>query len=276
MSNQRSRNQRFISPIVLLALARPRARRDALALEQNKPCDPDLNGAHYPLLPVTNVGCHGTLLHNHDQYQVIFNVPFAALFFLPTHAPAVAASFACAKAERRRERQICNDQALSGLDLQLGRLYQERRALLSPHGAPVLKNSEQSWIRFVTTVCPIDIGKGAPEMYAARNSLQQRFQNRLKQIAMVGQKQGPFLFNRIDIVAAQPAADQTGSTLGFLTQHVAYPQIDNIDAPATSAWNKNATRVLPIHSDCEDDDDDDYVIGFANDRMIGTRWSSYT
>lgn len=96
---------------------------------------------------------------------------------------------------------------------------------------------------------------------------------------MVGQKQGPFVFNRIDLFAAGTSTADNVATPGFWTQHVGYPQIDNIATPAAEAWNKGARRDLANGDDCENghgDDDVDYVVGYANDRIISIRWSDYT
>lgn len=182
----------------------------------------------------------------------------------------MAASFDCAKASKPREKLICDDQALSDLDSQLGHLYQERRSLLTAHGAELLQKSEQNWLRFVATVCPT-----GPFPKAC---LQRQYQDRLKQLSMVGQKQGPFVFNRIDLFAAGNSNDDNSATPGFWTQHVGYPQIDNIATPATEAWNMGARRDLANGDDCENghgDDDVDYVVGYASDRMISTQWSDY-
>ena len=216
----------------------------------------------------------------------LFPVCVALLCFLAVHSPALAASFECAKASKPREKLICADQALSDLDSQLGHMYQERRSLLSAHGAELLQKSEQNWLRFVATVCPLDTGKLVPADPTTFPSgpfpkvcLQRQYENRLKQLSMVGQKQGPFVFNRIDLFTAGASTVDNVATPGFWTQHVAYPQIDNITTPATEAWNKSAKRELANGDDCENgdgDDDVDYVVGYANDRIVSTRWSDYT
>jgi uncharacterized protein len=182
-------------------------------------------------------------------------------------------------ASKPREKLICDDQALSDLDSALGHMYQERRSMLSARGAESLQKSEQNWLRFASTVCPIDAGKPVPEWSSPKACLQRQYQDRLKRLSVVGQKQGPFVFNRIDLFAAGASTEDNVATPGFWTQHVGYPQIDNIATPATGAWNKSAKRDLAKSDDCDGghgDDDVDYVIGYANYRMISTRWSDYT
>jgi len=92
---------------------------------------------------------------------------------------------------------------------------------------------------------------------------------------MVGQKQGPFVFNRIDIFAVGTSSVDNVATPGFSTHHVGYPQIDNLDTPMTDAWNKQAVKKIS-DGDCGDDGDidTDYEIGYANENLISTSWSN--
>jgi uncharacterized protein len=216
----------------------------------------------------------------------LFSICATLLCFLAIQSPTFAASFDCAKASKPREKLICDDQALSDLDSQLGHLYSERRSLLSPSGVELLQKSEQNWLRFAATVCPVDTVRPVPSNPTTFPSgpfpkacLQRQYEDRLKQLSMVGQKQGPFIFNRIDLFAAGPSADDNLATPGFWTEHVAYPQIDNITTPATESWNQRARRNLANGDDCENghgDDDIDYVVGYASGTMISAQWSDYT
>ena len=119
---------------------------------------------------------------------------------------ASTASFDCAHAKSAREKLICGHPELSKLDEQLGRIYQERQVALSAHGAALLRRSELSWLHFVRLVC-------SPSRAPADNSdrpedcLLKVYRERIEQLSKVGQKIGPFVFNRIDTYAVQPASD---------------------------------------------------------------------
>jgi uncharacterized protein len=185
------------------------------------------------------------------------------------HGLPLAASFDCTHAASPREQLICRDPVLSDLDGRLGRAYQARRAVLSPHGAELLQSSERSWLHFITTVCPLAVPADADERRIPKNCLQEYYEERLNQLAKVGQRVGPFLFNRIDLYAAEPAPaeDQTGGTPGFYVQHVAYPQIDNPHSPQEEAWNKQMVKSL-----AGEEEPADYEIGYANRRVISMQW----
>jgi uncharacterized protein len=189
---------------------------------------------------------------------------------------ASAASFDCARAKAPREQLICREPVLSDLDDKLGRAYQERRALLSPRGAELLERSESSWLHFLAIVCPMEVPADADRSSTPKKCLEEKYNERLGQLAKVGQRLGPFLFNRIDLYAAEPAPDSSGNMRGFYAQHVAYPQIDNSDLPLAAAWNKQAVKSLSKSDDCGTGDDDlDYDIGYATERVISVEWTSF-
>ncbi|MGH6986909.1 MAG: hypothetical protein ACRED9_08765 [Caulobacteraceae bacterium] len=145
-------------------------------------------------------------------------------------------------------------------------------AMLSPAGAMMLKQSQMNWLSFIATVCPaqpITKWGGSPSECLKRN-----FEERLTELAMVGQRLGPFRFNRLDFFARRPDHDATGATSGFYTNHVGYPQIDDPTIPAARAWNTKMVRPLDLGGDCDgpdNDSDDDYVLGYANRNLISVR-----
>lgn len=198
----------------------------------------------------------------------------AGSFVLP--AAASAASFDCTRTKLPREQLICSDSELSKLDEQLGRAYEERRALLSPRGAELLHRSEVSWLRFVATACPLAVFTNTDDTDRAKGCLVGKYRERLNQLSKVGQRVGPWRFNRLDFYAALPAPDSTGNTAGFYVEHIAYPQIDNADSPQVNVWNKTVEKSLSQGNDGEDesDTDTDYEIGEANEHIISVQWTA--
>lgn len=193
-----------------------------------------------------------------------------------SNSAAAVASFDCTRTTSAREKVICGDPALSALDGQLGRLYRERRALLSPQGAKLLQESERSWLGFVGTICSSDGPENKPWL-SRRFCLTRQYNERVRQLRAAGQKIGPYVFNRIDLYATQPSGDETGSAAGFYIQHTAYPQIDNANSPELRAWNQANVRDLPKDGDCGPGDYDvDFEVGYANARFISVRWTDST
>jgi len=191
-----------------------------------------------------------------------------------------AASFDCGHAASPREKLICSDPTLSDLDSKLGRLYQERRALLSPHGADLLQTSERSWLTYTATVCTLAVPDHAVWSQQPKNCLALKYRDRLKQLSYAGEKVGPFLFNRIDFFSAEPAPDNSGQTLGFYVQHIGYPQIDGPSSSQADEWNRQSAKTLEPSSYCgqgdsNGDEDADYVVGYATQRFISVKLSSF-
>lgn len=192
-------------------------------------------------------------------------------------AAASAASFDCTRTKLPREQLICRESELSKLDEQLGRTYEGRKALLSDHGAELLHRSEISWLHFVAMVCPVVVSTNTDDTDHAKNCLAGKYRERLDQLSKVGQRIGPWRFNRLDFYAALPAPDSTGNTAGFYVEHIAYPQIDNADSPQVNAWNQTVEKSLSQGSDGEDvesDTDTDYEIGEANEHIISVQWTA--
>lgn len=199
----------------------------------------------------------------------------AGSFILP--GSAAAASFDCTRTKLPREQMICRDSELSKLDEQLGRSYEEHKALLSDHGAELLHRSEVSWLHFVATVCPVSGLALTDSARDTKDCLAGKYRERLDQLAKVGQRIGPWRFNRLDFYAALPAPDTSGSAPGFYVEHIAYPQIDNADSPQVNAWNKSVEKNLSQGYDGEDADSDtdtDYEIGNANEHIVSVQWTA--
>ncbi len=187
---------------------------------------------------------------------------------------AHAASFDCKAAKSNTEKAICGSPKLSALDEQLARDYERALHALSPTGAARLKDSQRSWLRFATQVCTPR--KGARRDEPMAECLEPEFKERLAQLAQVGRRLGPYVFNRLDFYASAHIRNDDGGRPGFVTDHVAYPQIDMPVTPATTAWNaaqrKDAPGELAGSDDPDDtsseDDDTDYTLACANERFI--------
>ena len=188
---------------------------------------------------------------------------------------AHAASFDCKAAKSTTEKAICGSPTLSALDEQLARDYERALHALSPAGGLRLKESQRSWLRYATQVCTPRKGVKRDEPMA--ECLAPEFKDRLAQLAQVGLRLGPYVFNRIDFYASGRVRDDQGGRPGYVTDHVAYPQIDTPVTPATTAWNaaqrKDAASGELQGSDDPDatgneDDDTDYTLACANERFI--------
>jgi uncharacterized protein len=192
-------------------------------------------------------------------------------------AGAHAASFDCKAAKTPTEKTICASPELSALDEKLAADYARALHALSPAGAARLKDSQRSWLRFAKAVCvPLEL---ANRDEPPASCLEAEFRARLQQLAQAGVRVGPYLFNRIDFYESSPArAHDGGNHGGFVTQHVAFPQIDAPINAATTAWNaaqrKEDPGPLPTPVDPDglaEDDDSDYTLGCAGERFISLR-----
>jgi uncharacterized protein len=197
----------------------------------------------------------------------------AALLFTLA-AGAHAASFDCKAAKTAAEKAICGSPKLSALDEKLAQDYERALHALSPGGATQLKASQRSWLRYATQVCAL--GKRPGHGESTTECLEIEFGHRLDQLAQAGVRVGPYVFNRVDFYAAARAHDDDGgSHSGFVTDHVAFAQVDTPLTAATTAWNaaqrKDDPGPITLSNEADDvaeDDDTDYTLGCAGDRFI--------
>jgi uncharacterized protein len=193
-----------------------------------------------------------------------------------------AASFGCASATAPKDKLICQSPELSALDAQLAHLYQRKIAMLSPRGADLLRDSQQSWLRYIRTVCPMAPASTSDSRADPATCLRQCYQDRLTELDAVARKLGPFLFNQVDLFAAEPhdSSDDTGSVPGFYVQHLSYPQIDTPVSANTDAWNKIYDKG-PVFTSvgCDGprgDGETRYDVSYAGEHVISVTWSDST
>jgi len=193
-----------------------------------------------------------------------------------------AASFSCASATAPEERLICQSPELSALDEQLANVYQQKIAVLSPRGRDLLRSSEQSWLRYLQTVCPMVPASTRDSRADPATCLTLRYQERLNDLNAVARKLGPFLFNQVDLFAAEPhdSSDDTGSVPGFYVQHLSYPQIDNPESASSHAWNaaydKGPVSTTVGCDGPEGDGESRYEVTYAGEHVISVAWSDST
>jgi len=200
-----------------------------------------------------------------------------ATALLAAAAGAQAASFDCKAARTPTEKAICGSPRLSALDDALARDYERALKALSAAGGASLKASQRSWLRYATQVCTPRGPAGEGERRA--DCLAAEFDRRRAQLAQAGVRVGPWVFNRVDAYASAPAPDGDGGVHShYVTQHVAFPQIDVPDTPATRAWNAAQRKDAPgeiaaptAPDDVAEDDDSDYTLGCAGERFISVR-----
>jgi uncharacterized protein len=220
---------------------------------------------------------------NQNLHKVAQLIAVASVLWLIIHGHVYAASFDCSQANNPREHFICSRPELSELDSQLGHVYGAKKSLLSAQGAQLLQQAERGWLRYVAQICPLNAStQQHSPLWSPEDCMARQYRERMRQLAKVGQRIGPYRFNRIDLYEAKPVSDvsdTTGHTEGFSTKHTAYPQIDNADSNEALAWNKQQVASLPGMGDCESDGnyDIDYLIGYANEHVISKldTWNQY-
>jgi uncharacterized protein YecT (DUF1311 family) len=206
------------------------------------------------------------------KFGILAAASTGVLLSLP--GAAAAASFDCSGKLTAGEQLVCNNVVLSDLDSRLEELYSASIASLSPEGADLLRASERSWIKHIDTICP-NMTPRPMRADTPTSCMVNRYRERLGQLQKAAFRSGPYLIERVDMFAAEPAPkDGFGHHSGFYVQHVAFPRIDSPKTNETLAWNKRSARSLSLGDDCgQGDEDTDYELGYASQSVISIRWT---
>lgn len=106
------------------------------------------------------------------------------LFFLcqATHA----ASFDCAKAASKSEKQICATPELSKLDEQLASSYENAKNQLSPESQKLFINGQRAWLKFHSSYCFYDQFAKPADKASSRACQIQEYKSRIESIRKTG------------------------------------------------------------------------------------------
>ncbi len=205
---------------------------------------------------------------------------------------AGAASFDCAKASEAHEKLICADQALSGKDEEMARLYKGAQAVLSEEGKRLLTAGQRSWLLFIRKLCPVPAAPAQPEAQdAARACIDGQYDGRIAALKRAVVTKGPFRFMRVESFEARKGSpdDDSANHPGIDELQRAYPRIDAPDDPETRRWNEHvaafakklagATKEADKAGEEEEDDSDswlDYEIVFASPALISVEFTLST
>jgi uncharacterized protein len=187
---------------------------------------------------------------------------------------ASAASFDCATAKRPQDLLICDTPSLSVADDRMAALYTAALSSVSELGRALLKTSQQSWLRYLSAVCPVS-GNVADRVEKI-DCLSQKYRRRSEKLDGAIQRKGPFLFVRVDLYAAVPMTEPSSKDQAFSIHEVSYPQIDEPTSEQTNWWNAISTRRIEPSQLCDGrygDETTSYVIDLATSSLISVTWS---
>ena len=143
-------------------------------------------------------------------------------------APAVAASFDCAKAATRSERAICASPDLAAADGEMGEAYRALRALLPPKQRPGLARDQQAWLRSRDRNCRYDgSAAGFAKCLLFTTGFRTKFLSATSVTTANGTRIAPNLFHEdragaYRITAIYPVAESGDPAAAARFNHAAY------------------------------------------------------
>lgn len=106
------------------------------------------------------------------------------IFFL--YQTAHAASFDCAKAASKSEKQICASPELSKLDEELANIYDKAKNQLSPESQKLFVNGQRAWLKFHSSYCFYDQFAKPAEKASSTECQIQEYKSRIESIRKTG------------------------------------------------------------------------------------------
>lgn len=166
----------------------------------------------------------------------------SALVLLPAFgaAPALAASFDCAKAASPFEHAICDDASLSAADERLAKTYQTAIGGLSPTALDAVRNDQRAWLDYARKACTLNAEPLISGRYSERgvSCLVDLFTSRARVLENSRMIEGLRVYP-LGHYAALPDPDEAGDPDSYwpvATHEFSYVQID-LDAGFAHAFN---------------------------------------
>jgi uncharacterized protein len=110
-----------------------------------------------------------------------------SVFFLLLISQAIhAASFDCAKAASKSEKQICANPQLSALDEELARVYDAAKNQLSPESQKLFISGQKSWLKFHSSSCFYDQSAKPADKTSSSQCQIQEYKSRIESLRKTG------------------------------------------------------------------------------------------
>ncbi len=110
-----------------------------------------------------------------------------SVFFLLLISQVIhAASFDCAKAASKSEKQICANPQLSALDEELARVYDTAKNQLSPESQKLFISGQKSWLKFHSSSCFYDQSAKPADKTSSSQCQIQEYKSRIESLRKTG------------------------------------------------------------------------------------------
>lgn len=192
--------------------------------------------------------------------RIIFLISFLSLGCLPLLADA--ASFDCSKATNAIEKAICNTPELSQLDEKLASSYHQALNQLPQQERAFLTRDQKNWLVFVKKTCT------QTKSSALVECLEEKYQERSKDLGMAIYPSGPYLFSQVNSYKAYKGTDRGCSLVQYQSS---YPRIISPLSPKAVRWNEvleSEAKMIESDDECFGESSSGYSIKAATEDFI--------
>lgn len=188
-----------------------------------------------------------------------------------------AALDVCAQGRNEFAQNVCENQALSGLDNQVREALVAESASVSDAGAQLLVQNQTRWREAQRVSCGI-IDPDAEPTADQQRCLEGSFRARIQEARTAVQEIGGYTFQRMELVDATPVAAEIAASMGdaapaAVERDIRFPRIDGPQTPQIRRFNELVAQEPQFRLADATNEQVDYVIGYAGPELISVRFN---
>lgn len=184
----------------------------------------------------------------------------------------------CAQGADGFAQNVCQNQALAGIDGQIRETLIAEAADVSPAGAQLLVQNQQRWRSAQRIECGVVDPDAAPTA-EQQTCLESEFRARAADAANAVQEVGGYTFQRMELVDATPVTAEIAASSGLgddapaaVTRDIRFPRIDGQQTPEIQRFNELVAQQPQFGLEDATSEVVDYQIAYAGPEVISVRF----
>ncbi|MET0183579.1 MAG: RsiV family protein [Caulobacterales bacterium] len=177
--------------------------------------------------------------------------------------------------------RMCADPKLGELDQSVRQALVAEAASVSDAGAQLLAQSQSRWLEAQRVACGV-IDPDA-QLTADQNScIESKLRERAAEAQTAVQEIGGYVFQRVEMVNAQPVTAQAAADSGLgdaapaaIVRDIRYPRIDGASTPQAQRFNQLVAQQPQYRLEDQTDEAVSYEIVYAGPALISVRFNVY-
>lgn len=176
---------------------------------------------------------------------------------------------------------LCSNQKLAGLDNEVRETLVAEAASVSDAGAQIIVQSQQRWLEAQRIACGV-IDPDAQLNADQTSCLEAKLRERAQQAGSAVQEIGGYVFQRVEVVGAQPLTAEAAAASGLgdaapsaVVRDIRYPRIDGASTPQAQRFNQLVAQQPQYGLEDQTEEQVSYEIVYAGPELISVKFQTY-